>query len=108
MRDPRRVDLEIDEVAVELHGVAVEQLAQGEHHLGRAAIAGPAGERLAGQVAGDDVDRQAAVACIWSIVASWRASWGTTSSPQRTASSMRSVVIGAIAAQNAVLSMPSW
>ena len=36
---PRRVDLEIDEVTVELHGVAVEELAQGEHHLGRAAIA---------------------------------------------------------------------
>ena len=44
---------------------------------------------------------------IWSIVASWRASCGTTSSPQRTASSIRSDVIGAIAAANAVLSMPS-
>ena len=44
---------------------------------------------------------------IWSSVANCRASCGTISSPQRTASSIRSDVIDAIPAANTVLSMPS-
>ena len=45
---------------------------------------------------------------IWSIVASWRASCGTHSSPMRTASSrLICSVCVAMAAANAVASMPS-
>jgi hypothetical protein len=58
---PRRVQCDVHEFTVEVDWLAVEQVPQNLYDLQGAAVPGSRFQALAGQVGGDDIDRQAPV-----------------------------------------------
>jgi hypothetical protein len=65
--DARGIEFQVDELAVKAHRLAVEQLAQNLHVLECPLVSRLGFELLSGEIAGDDVDIESALAHLASM-----------------------------------------